>query len=76
MELDAKDVLLVFPEKRKKRFEIIVVECRHLSESGYMKVIMDKEIGVNGLFVKSGYRAGVTSLLDAGGRVIETRERV
>ena len=63
-------------EKKEKRFEVTVVEGSQLSESGLMQVIVDKETGVNYLFVKSGYGAGLTPLLDAYGRAVVTRERL
>lgn len=63
-------------EKKEKRFEVTVVEGSQLSESGLMQVIVDKETGVNYLFVKAGYDAGLTPLLDADGKVVITRERV
>lgn len=63
-------------EKKGKRFEVTVVEGSQLSESGLMQVIVDKETGVNYLFVKSGYGAGLTPLLDADGRAVVTRERL
>ena len=62
--------------KKEKRFEVTVVEGSQLSESGLMQVIVDKETGVNYLFVKSGYGAGLTPLLDADGRAVVTRERL
>lgn len=63
-------------EKKEKRFEVTVVEGSQLSESGLMQVIVDKETGVNYLFIKSGYGAGLTPLLDADGRAVVTRERL
>lgn len=63
-------------EKKDKRFEITVKEGSELADSGLMQVIVDKETGVNYLFVKSGYGVGLTPLLDSDGRVIVTRERV
>ena len=59
-------------EKKDKRFEVTEMEGSQLSESGLMQVIVDKETGVNYLFVKSGYGAGLTPLLDAEGKVIVT----
>ena len=59
-------------EKKDKRFEITVKEGSELADSGLMQVIVDKETGVNYLFVKSGYGAGLTPLLDADGRVVVT----
>ena len=63
-------------EKQEKRFEVTVVEGSQLSESGLMQVIVDKETGVNYLFVKSGFGAGLTPLLDADGKIVVTRETV
>lgn len=60
-------------EKKDKRFEITVKEGSELADSGLMQVIVDKETGVNYLFVKSGYGAGLTPLLDADGKVVITR---
>ena len=36
-------------------------------------VIVDKETGVNYLFVRSGYGAGLTPLLDSEGKPIITK---
>jgi len=36
-------------------------------------VIVDKETGVNYLFVQKGYGAGLTPLLDKDGKVIVTK---
>lgn len=63
-------------EKKDKRFEITVKEGGELTDSGLMQVIVDKETGVNYLFVKAGYGAGLTPLLDADGRAVVTRERL
>lgn len=60
-------------EKKDKRFEVTVKEGSELADSGLMQVIVDKETGVNYLFVKSGYGAGLTPLLDADGKVVVTR---
>ena len=60
-------------EKMDKRFEVTVTEGSQLADSGLMQVIVDKETGVNYLFIKAGYGAGVTPLLDADGKVVITR---
>lgn len=60
-------------EKKDKRFEVTVKEGSELADSGLMQVIVDKETGVNYLFVKSGYGAGLTPLLDADGKVVVTK---
>lgn len=36
-------------------------------------VLVDKETGVNYLFVQSGYAGGLTPLLDADGKPVVTR---
>lgn len=56
--------------KNDERFEVVVREGNQLSESGLIQVIVDKETGVNYLFVKSGYAGGLTPLLDADGRPV------
>lgn len=60
-------------EKKDKRFEVTVTEGSQLADSGLMQVIVDKETGVNYLFIKAGYGAGLTPLLDANGKVVITR---
>lgn len=60
-------------EKKDKRFEVTVKEGSELADSGLMQVIVDKETGVNYLFVKSGYGAGLTPLLDTDGKVVVTK---
>ena len=60
-------------EKKDKRFEVTVTEGSQLADSGLMQVIVDKETGVNHLFIKAGYGAGLTPLLDADGKVVITR---
>jgi hypothetical protein len=44
-----------------------------LADSGLIQVIVDKETGVNYLWVKSGYAGGLTPLLDAEGKPIVER---
>lgn len=56
--------------KKDNRFEVIEREGGQLTDSGLMQVIVDKETGVNYLFVKSGYAGGLTPLLDAEGRPV------
>ena len=60
-------------EKKDKRFEVTVTEGSQLAASGLMQVIVDQETGVNYLFIKAGYGAGLTPLLDADGKVVITR---
>ena len=59
--------------KNDERF--VVKKCgKQLTDSGLMQVIVDKETGVNYLWVNSGYAGGLTPLLDAEGKPIVTRE--
>lgn len=67
------DFIMFGKEKKDKRFEVTVKEGSELADSGLMQVIVDKETGVNYLFVKSGYGAGLTPLLDADGKVVVTK---
>ena len=54
-----------------KRFDIQERENHGImTEAG---VIVDKETGVNYLFVVRGYGAGLTPLLDKDGKVIVTK---
>lgn len=67
------DFIMFGKEKKDKRFEVTVKEGSELADSGLMQVIVDKETGVNYLFVKSGYGAGLTPLLDTDGKVVVTK---
>lgn len=58
--------------KKDKRFEIVY------QEGGFMGaktiyVDVDKETGVNYLFIVSGYAGGLTPLLDAEGKPVITK---
>ena len=55
------------------RFIITEKQGGSLKESGLMKVIVDRETGVNYLFIQSGYAGGLTPLLDAEGKPIITK---
>lgn len=52
----------------EKRFEVLYKEGK-LSTT---KVIVDRETGVNYLFVSEGYSGGLTVLLDAHGKPVIT----
>ena len=54
-----------------KRFEFKKSERENLMTDAI--VIVDTETGVNYLFVRSGYGAGLTPLLDADGKPIVTK---
>lgn len=56
----------------KDRFEIVYKEGSPLIK-GLTMVLVDKETGVNYLFVQSGYAGGLTPLLDADGKPVITR---
>lgn len=51
----------------KKRFEEIYSEGGF---SGVVKILVDKETGVNYLFKASGYAGGLTPLLDREGKPV------
>lgn len=50
------------------------MEGSPLKLEGVCQVIVDKETGVNYLFVKNGYSGGLTPLLDAEGKPIITKK--
>lgn len=54
------------------RFEIVFKEDNALTK-GLKMILIDKETGVNYLFVQSGYAGGLTPLLDADGKPVITR---
>jgi hypothetical protein len=56
---------------KEKRFTID--EKNGLGMTTQAVVIVDNETGVNYLFVKSGYGAGLTPLLDSKGNVVVSR---
>ena len=56
----------------KDRFDIIEREGVTLLTDAF--VIVDKETGVNYLFVHSGYSGGLTPLLDSEGKPIITKQ--
>ena len=56
---------------KEKRFEIAYQESTILGE----KIIyIDKETGVNYLFIANGYAGGLTPLLDANGKPVVTKQ--
>ena len=56
----------------KDRFEI--KDREHLGVMTNAQVIIDKETGVNYLFVHWGYGGGLTPLLDENGKPIVTKD--
>lgn len=55
----------------QERFEVI--EKQGNSFKNIYQVIVDNKTGVNYLFVKDGYGAGLTPLLDENGKPIITK---
>ena len=56
----------------EKRFVVKGSEGNVFS-SHMFQVIVDTQTGVNYLFVKSGYGAGLTPLLDKDGKIVITK---
>lgn len=54
------------------RFDIIYKEGNGLTKELKL-ILVDKETGVNYLFIQSGYAGGLTPLLDADGKPVVTR---
>lgn len=55
---------------KKDRFEVIYQETGLKSEK---TILVDKETGVNYLFIASGFGVGLTPLLDKDGKPIITK---
>ena len=55
--------------KKEKRFQKI-----YSQEMGSVAVFVDKQTGVNYLFVQSGYAGGVTPLLNPDGTPVITKD--
>ena len=55
-----------------KRFEVVSQEGNGFSH--LRAILVDKETGVNYLFVQSGYAGGLTPLLDADGKPVVTKK--
>ena len=56
--------------KKEKRFEIVYEEGWFTSAK---TIYVDKETGVNYLFIASGYAGGLTPLLGAEGKPVITK---
>ncbi len=56
--------------KKDKRF--VVTEKEGGAFTGYIQVIVDKNTGVNYMFIQSGNAGGLTPLLDREGKPIIT----
>lgn len=58
--------------KKDDRFIIVHKEGSSFSNIGLRQVLVDRETGVNYLFVMAGYGAGMTVLYGADGKPIIT----
>ncbi len=58
---------------KETRFEVIEKEGSQLKSTGEIQIVVDKETGVNYLWMKSGYAGGLTPLLDENGKPIITK---
>ena len=56
--------------RKEKRFEAVYQETGMISEN---TIYVDKETGVNYLFIASGVSGGLTPLLDAEGKPVITK---
>ena len=68
----------IIQEERKRakpddRFVTIHKEDNSFSNEGLRYVLVDKKTGVTYLFIRSGYGAGITPLLDRDGKPVITR---
>ncbi|MBR4726200.1 MAG: DUF6440 family protein [Lachnospiraceae bacterium] len=52
---------------KEKRFKVILNEGNGLTNQN-VKIVMDRETGMQYLFVQEGYAGGLTPLLDAEGK--------
>ncbi len=57
---------------KDKRFEVVFTDGSSLGSGGVRKILVDKETGVNYLFLNYGYSGGLTPLLDRDGKPIVT----
>ena len=55
---------------KNKRFEVVYKESGFATEK---TIYVDKETGVNYLFVSNGYGGGLTPLLDPDGKPVITK---
>ena len=58
--------------EKYERFIVKEVFGGILGSAGQQMILIDKETGVNYLFVKAGYAGGLTPLLDAEGKPVVT----
>lgn len=55
------------------RFIVTHMEGNALSDKGKRTILVDRETGVNYIFVHVGYSGGLTPLLDADGKPVVTK---
>ena len=60
--------------RHEDRFDIVYKTTRGMGLNKTF-VLVDRETGVNYLFMQNGYAGGMTPLLDADGKPIVTKER-
>lgn len=58
---------------KEERFEIVYVDGEVLINTEIEKIFVDKETGVNYLFISNGHTGGLTPLLDAEGKPVITK---
>lgn len=58
--------------KPTDRFVVVYKEGGTLSDMDYKQLLVDKQTGVTYLFMKSGYGAAITPLLNADGTPVIT----
>lgn len=59
--------------KNQERFEVVLKEGNSMKSSGIRLILVDKETGVNYLWLTSGTAGGLTPLLDAEGKPVITK---
>lgn len=59
--------------KKEERFQVILKEGNSLSNGGQRQIFVDRETGVNYLYIQYGHSGGLTPLLDADGKPVVTR---
>lgn len=59
--------------EKNERFEVVYKEGSSIKDGGMKQLLVDRETGVTYLFVRSGYAAGITPLLNADGTPVITK---
>lgn len=59
-------------EKKPDRFVCVSQEGSELSDKGQRAIFVDRETGVNYLYIKTGYSGGLTVMVDGDGKPIVT----